>query len=181
MRLSYHDCDIDDPPINKCMNEKKKLLNQRISSAIYLLMLTKWLPLMLWRPGIAAAISKHAFPSSCIERLCWEGWRVGASDGKIEPTKLVSNCYQYSIYIYMITAATYTHTAILSCLLFAAHRTHMKLINSDITKDIMTIYYWKFWHHTSYLPVERQWVAVTCLYGYGNVVSNTKQLSAKLI
>ena len=24
---------------------------------------------MLWRPGIAAAISKHAFPSSCIDRI----------------------------------------------------------------------------------------------------------------
>ena len=35
--------------------------------------------------------------------------------------------------------------------------------------------------HTSYLPVERQWVAVTCLYGYGDVVSNTKQFSAKAI
>ena len=31
------------------------------------------------------------------------------------------------------------------------------------------------------LPVERQWVAVTCLYGYGDVVSNTKQFSAKSI
>ena len=121
--------------------EKNEIFNQRISSAIYLLMLTKWLPLMLWRPGIAAAISKHAFPSSCIERLCWEGWRVGASDGKIEPTKLVSNCYQYSIYIYMITAATYTHTAIFFCLLFPAHSTNMKLTNSDIIKDIMTILY----------------------------------------
>ena len=35
--------------------------------------------------------------------------------------------------------------------------------------------------HSSYLLVERQWVAVTCLYGYGEDVSNAKQLSCKFI
>ena len=119
------------------MHKKEKIVQPKNKERDISTKLTWWLPLMLWRPGIAAAISKHAFPSSCIERLCKEGWRVGAFDGEIEPTKLVIHSYQYSIYIHMITAATYTHTAILFCLLFAAHSTHMKLINSDITKDIM--------------------------------------------
>ena len=40
-----------------------------MSGTMYLLVPIKWLPLMLWRPGIEAAISKHAFPSSWTEEF----------------------------------------------------------------------------------------------------------------
>ena len=36
-------------------------------------------------------------------------------------------------------------------------------------------------HSTSYLLAGRQWVAVTCLYGYGEDVSNAKQFSCKFM
>ena len=40
-----------------------------MSGTMFLLVSIKWLPPMLWRPGIEAAISKHAFPSSWTEEF----------------------------------------------------------------------------------------------------------------
>ena len=51
-----------------------------------------YLPAIVWSPGIDAAISKHALPSSWMELRFTLGWRVGAIDG-MESTKIVNTFY----------------------------------------------------------------------------------------
>ena len=57
--------------IRQLMNawRKKWMIECSKWVARYILMLIKLLPLRLWRPGIEAAISKHAFPSSWTEEV----------------------------------------------------------------------------------------------------------------